>query len=270
MMRSSLWFWFIAAAISLLPICSAATRDPSITLVELEKLKDKLRQTLENEASSATVSRELQTAPPDCLSTDEEINSMLTSELRADPSSKRIYYVCPGDYYLGQFDPSAPGFFVGGLASFFSRANAEYRCGTAEEPSTDCYFYEGSFQVWITGSPFPEPHEAVKFVGFNFESALGFGVLGDRPGDVTFEDCSFNVSRQCDTYVPTRSMRYLSTYHMFTNLLYTTLHSSIKTNHLSSFSTSKTSSPQRTYDVPLREMRSFRHHKVAETVSFPH
>lgn len=113
-------------------------------------------------------------------------------------AEKRVYYICPGDIVLGQQDPNNPGGFIGGSGPFYTRMNAEYRCGTASQPSTDCFILNGNWQVIAFDGFWLGAHMNVRFVGITFESAIQGAFLGGMVGDITFEDCSFNVSCLCE------------------------------------------------------------------------
>ena len=178
---------------------------------------DEIDTTNSTSAPSDAPSAAPTVAPLACRSTLEELNEISYIDYDADPAVKRVHYVCPGDYFRGTSDPNNPGFYIGGPDPFFARQNSEFRCGTAEEPSTDCNIIGGEWQVFIAAFFWSEPMTGVKFVGFNFETAFDGAVLGDHYGDVTFEDCTFKVCLFCLLSI----VRHDRTYHTIPYLRFT-------------------------------------------------
>jgi hypothetical protein len=118
-----------------------------------------------------------------------------------DYSVKRTYYLCPGDYTIGQGSTNdVRDQWFGGERSIFLTPNIEIICGDAGVPSRDCVIGDGLFHIQAYGGG-AWGENLLQGITFQAAALFNVGVLSAASQSITFKDCTFRVSRFMDDFV---------------------------------------------------------------------
>ena len=137
---------------------------------------------------------------PTVCGQEQCLTSIAGVELRdqyADTSEPRTYILCPDTVYeVGNFVAGNIPPFSGGDAFFQPRPNVLIQCGDDGSSANNCTVLGGTVHVaasTIVGMT--EPPTNVTFSGFTFTDTKRYSFWGNMPGDITFNDCIFQVSQ---------------------------------------------------------------------------
>lgn len=104
------------------------------------------------------------------------------------------FILCPDTVFNVGFLNSDNG-YDGGDAPIPMRANSKILCGEDGSSANKCVLRGGGYQVIATINLFVgEDPDNVLVSGITFDSPKGNGALLVSPGDITFNDCIFQVS----------------------------------------------------------------------------
>jgi hypothetical protein len=114
-----------------------------------------------------------------------------------DWSVKRTYYLCPGDYTIGEGSTEdVRDEWFNGERSIFLTPNIEIICGDDGVASKDCVVGGGVFQVQGMGGGVRGTN---LLQGITFQAASFFNfAVSAATQSITFKDCTFRVSRWMD------------------------------------------------------------------------
>ena len=111
------------------------------------------------------------------------------------PSILRKYILCPSTTYnIGTVNST--GNIVSGQHPIQLRPNVIYQCGADGNRSNDCHITGGDFGLTSFYGVYDGIYETVENVlikGLTFESQKLFSVILEAAGNITFEDCAFQV-----------------------------------------------------------------------------
>jgi hypothetical protein len=134
-----------------------------------------------------------------CYSNLTEVEDLVSLK---SPYVLETYILCPDTIYaMGSFD-AITKVNIDGWKPIFTRANSIFQCGEDGKSSRNCVITGGNFQMMHEVIAFNrESKDNVVVKGITFEDAMNGGVLLAAPGDITFIDCIFRVSRIFPLYL---------------------------------------------------------------------
>jgi hypothetical protein len=129
---------------------------------------------------------------PDCFS---NTTLLLETVLAQDTDTLQVYSLCRDTVFdIGTLE--ADGTITGGMAPLLVRSDTYYTCGPAPGAlENNCKFQGGLVQVFSSPAVFGDEHATnarIHGVAFTGTGAQSGGVLA-QGGDVTFQDCAFEV-----------------------------------------------------------------------------
>ena len=129
---------------------------------------------------------------PNCYS---DTTLLLQAMVNADTTIVTTYSLCSNTVYnIGTLLNTPQGTtLTGGMAPLTARTNSHFICGASGDISNNCVLSGGEVQVISAFSLYQEPVTNCRFQGFTFSMALQAGAALDNSGDVTFQDCVFEV-----------------------------------------------------------------------------
>jgi hypothetical protein len=104
-----------------------------------------------------------------------------------NPFALERYILCPNTIY-----------YIGGIEAFKPiklRSYSVFMCGEDGKSSNNCTISGGAFHVLSSLENFSENIVGVALQGLTFDDGNDAGILLAAPGDVTFIDCIFQVSK---------------------------------------------------------------------------
>ena len=128
-----------------------------------------------------------------CYSNLTEIDDLVKLK---NPFLLETYILCPNTtYQMGTFDVTT--FRIeNGSQPIYTRSNSIYQCGGDGKSSNNCIIKGGEYHVFHEYVSYGRENKVnVVIKGLTFEDASGGGLIIAAPGDITFIDCVFRVSR---------------------------------------------------------------------------
>jgi hypothetical protein len=119
-----------------------------------------------------------------------------------NPFLLETYILCPNTIYpMGTFDVTTYR-IENGSQPIYTRSNSIFQCGEDGKSSNNCIISGGEYHVFHEYVSYGRENKVnVVFKGVTFEDASGGGLIIAAPGDITFIDCIFRVSRVFYQYV---------------------------------------------------------------------
>lgn len=114
--------------------------------------------------------------------------------LRVSSFEINEYVICPGTTItIGDFDADGDC-CINGDFSFFVRSRSVIKCGDDGKVENNCVITGGNTQIFYVGSVFDDAiAQNVKFQGITFQDASFVSAAMANRGDITFEDCIWQV-----------------------------------------------------------------------------
>lgn len=134
-------------------------------------------------------------APTPDLNCYSDTTVLLQDIVNADTSIVTTYSLCGNQVYnIGVlFDDVNGTTLTGGMAPLTARTNTHYICGSTGDVLNNCVLTGGEVQVLSAFTLYQEEVTNCRLQGFTFSMALQAGAALGNSGDITFQDCIFQV-----------------------------------------------------------------------------
>ena len=128
---------------------------------------------------------------PNCFTDTDRLHEAMQ---RADPTVHTVFTICPGTTMkVGDMDTNGDC-CTNGMMTLFAKSQTTIQCGAHGRSSDKCVLMGGNTQLMAVSSMYKETsikHAYIK--GLTFDNGDFVGVALAARGDITFEDCIFQV-----------------------------------------------------------------------------